>query len=193
MPVKPHSNCNILGPNSIKPKLMLTLMGWYKKDTRNSNAYALELRLSCTNPSLSHTTKFMGPTWGPPGSCRPQMGPMNFAIRGVRSQRALHQCEAISGRPSSQWCEWPTSQTACKVKLKPPMASGTTGLPPFKDQLTGPVLTHQTRDRIAAILQMTDSNAMNESHCMIIQISIKFAPMGSINIKPAALVQITAW
>ena len=20
--------------------------------------------------------KFMGPTWGPPGSCRPQMGPM---------------------------------------------------------------------------------------------------------------------
>ena len=21
-------------------------------------------------------TKFMGPTWGPPGSCRPQMGPM---------------------------------------------------------------------------------------------------------------------
>ena len=31
-------------------------------------------------PSLSvnHTqiAKFMGPTWGPPGSCRPQMGPM---------------------------------------------------------------------------------------------------------------------
>ena len=22
------------------------------------------------------TAKFMGPTWGPPGSCRPQMGPM---------------------------------------------------------------------------------------------------------------------
>ena len=21
-------------------------------------------------------TKFMGPTWGPPGPCRPQMGPM---------------------------------------------------------------------------------------------------------------------
>ena len=26
--------------------------------------------------------KFMGPAWGPPGSCRPQMGPMNLAIRG---------------------------------------------------------------------------------------------------------------
>ena len=29
-------------------------------------------------PSNIHTqvTRFMGPTWGPPGSCRPQMGPM---------------------------------------------------------------------------------------------------------------------
>ena len=25
---------------------------------------------------LPQTTKFMGPTWGPPGPCRPQMGPM---------------------------------------------------------------------------------------------------------------------
>ena len=25
---------------------------------------------------LSHITKFMGPTWGPPGSCRPQLGPV---------------------------------------------------------------------------------------------------------------------
>ena len=24
----------------------------------------------------SQITKFMGPTWGPPGSCRPQLGPM---------------------------------------------------------------------------------------------------------------------
>ena len=26
--------------------------------------------------SWSQIAKFMGPTWGPPGSCRPQMGPM---------------------------------------------------------------------------------------------------------------------
>ena len=26
--------------------------------------------------NTSQITKFMGPTWGPPGSCRPQMGPM---------------------------------------------------------------------------------------------------------------------
>ena len=27
-------------------------------------------------PGNSKIAKFMGPTWGPPGSCRPQMGPM---------------------------------------------------------------------------------------------------------------------
>ena len=26
--------------------------------------------------AISQIAKFMGPTWGPPGSCRPQMGPM---------------------------------------------------------------------------------------------------------------------
>ena len=26
--------------------------------------------------NISQIAKFMGPTWGPPGSCRPQMGPM---------------------------------------------------------------------------------------------------------------------
>ena len=28
------------------------------------------------NKSTSQIAKFMGPTWGPPGSCRPQVGPM---------------------------------------------------------------------------------------------------------------------
>ena len=28
-----------------------------------------------------HIVKFMGSTWGPPGSCRPPVGPMNLAIR----------------------------------------------------------------------------------------------------------------
>ena len=32
----------------------------------------------------SQIAKFMGPTWGPPGSCRPQMGPM-LAPRIVQS------------------------------------------------------------------------------------------------------------
>ena len=32
----------------------------------------------------------MGPTWDPPGSCRPQMGPMNLAIRDI-SRRCHRQ------------------------------------------------------------------------------------------------------
>ena len=36
--------------------------------------------------SRSQIAKFMGPTWGPPRSCRPQMGPMNLAIRGIAEQ-----------------------------------------------------------------------------------------------------------
>ena len=30
----------------------------------------------CLDNSNSQIAKFMGPAWGPPGSCRPQMGPM---------------------------------------------------------------------------------------------------------------------
>ena len=30
--------------------------------------------IHCTN-NTSHIARFMGPTWGPPGPCRPQMGP----------------------------------------------------------------------------------------------------------------------
>ena len=26
--------------------------------------------------NIQYKANFMGPTWGPPGSCRPQMGPM---------------------------------------------------------------------------------------------------------------------
>ena len=67
------------------------------QERRNSIANTLELSLSCTKPSIycnsnirywqqrvnygeqDNTTqiaKFMRPTWGPPGSSRPQMGPM---------------------------------------------------------------------------------------------------------------------
>ena len=32
----------------------------------------------------THIATLMGPTWGPPGSCRPQMGPMNLAVGVVQ-------------------------------------------------------------------------------------------------------------
>ena len=40
---------------------------------------------------LPQIAKFMGPTWGPPGSSRPQMGPMNVAIRGFFGAKLLHE------------------------------------------------------------------------------------------------------
>ena len=40
-------------------------------------------------PLVAQIAKFMEPTWGPPGSCRPQMGPM------------LAPWTLLSGRPSS--------------------------------------------------------------------------------------------
>ena len=34
---------------------------------------------------MTQITKFMRPTWGPPGSCRPHVGHRNLAIRGYSS------------------------------------------------------------------------------------------------------------
>ena len=60
--------------------------------------------ISCHgNVFPSHIAKCMGPTWGPPGSCRPQMGPMlahepcyqGFLWMRIPSQRtssAQHSC-----------------------------------------------------------------------------------------------------
>ena len=32
--------------------------------------------LGCEHANIPQIAKFMGPTWDPPGSCRPQLGPM---------------------------------------------------------------------------------------------------------------------
>ena len=44
--------------------------GFIKKSTRQ------EFESKRTVTISAQIAKFMGPTWGPPGSCRPQMGPM---------------------------------------------------------------------------------------------------------------------
>ena len=51
--------------------------------------------------------KVMGSTWGPPGSCWPQMGPMNLAIRVM-----LPVIEVNSSLESSSW------DTACIAYIK---------------------------------------------------------------------------
>ena len=50
-------------------------------------------------PYLDSTqiTKFMAPTWGPPGSCRPQMGPM-LAPWALLSGKLIH------GSKRGHWC-----------------------------------------------------------------------------------------
>ena len=49
------------------------------------------------------------------------------------------------------------------------------------------VLTRLTLDKMAAILQMTFSDAffMNEKFCILIKISLKFVPKGPIDNNPA--------
>ena len=42
----------------------------FEMDVENACMVGMELEMS------AQIAKFMGPTWGPPGSCRPQTGPM---------------------------------------------------------------------------------------------------------------------
>ena len=52
---------------------------------------------------LSQIATFMGPTWGPPGSCRPQMGPMLSPwtlLSGVRWWVA----KLAINSPQGRWC-----------------------------------------------------------------------------------------
>ena len=47
----------------------------------------------------SQTATFVEPTWGPPGSCRPHIGPMNLAIRVIHSgYMRIESTDAVAGR-----------------------------------------------------------------------------------------------
>ena len=56
------------------------------------------------NAGKKRIAKFMGPTWGPPGSCRPQMGPMlapwsllsgTFPRRGICTFSTIKSCSKL--------------------------------------------------------------------------------------------------
>ena len=52
---------------------------YYYKNTAGKRISNICLNLNCVYDSfyeVPQIANFMGPTWGPPGSCRPQMGPM---------------------------------------------------------------------------------------------------------------------
>ena len=72
------------------------------QERRKSIANALELHLSCTNPSKkwSHIEKVpdsmvyganMGPIWGWQDYGGPHVGPMNFAIWGDNAFSSMHK------------------------------------------------------------------------------------------------------
>ena len=47
---------------------------------------------------ISQIAKFMGPTWSPPGSCRPQMGPM-LAPWSLLSGMILNRTDKTTAKP----------------------------------------------------------------------------------------------
>ena len=64
--------------------------------------FLLSMSKMCQIYVMTQIAKFMGPTWGPPGSCRPQMGPMLALwtlLSGDRSNTCTwwrHQMETFS-------------------------------------------------------------------------------------------------
>ena len=75
-------------------------------------------------------SKFIGPTWGPPRSCRPQMGPMNLVIRVVLLRLSSSfpintvvgnkHCTLCSDCLTIGWCPsaWGTMETSPKYLAK---------------------------------------------------------------------------
>ena len=66
---------------------------------------------------LPQITKFMGPIWGPPGSCRPQMGPMlapwsmlsGYSFQLYMSQFAYNYLLFLPGHRKMSSLLWPFS------------------------------------------------------------------------------------
>ena len=88
-----------------------TTLPWIntRKRYQTNNRLADDLRRYDVHVKSPQIAKFMGPTWGPPGSCRPQMGPM-FAPWTLLSETAM---------------------TSCKGEIHPNNHAGTTTLGPY--------------------------------------------------------------
>ena len=94
--------------------LMLKLPQFYRVDQIIQFIHIMWMRLvidsSCSLSFTTQIARFMGPTWGPPGSCRPQMGPCwphEPCYQGTHMHELGHlgtwicspsvRCEAITG------------------------------------------------------------------------------------------------
>ena len=54
----------------------------------------------------SQIANLMGPRWGPPGSCQPQMGPMYLAIRDVFAKGLIIALNSTATSNQSAWRWW---------------------------------------------------------------------------------------
>ena len=85
--------------------IWLTRVGFYHWNTKTSgNKTCLTLSAALWLLVTTQIAKFMGPTWGPPGSCRPQIGPMLAPwtlLSGYLSLMAQHH-RAFMGRTCLQ-------------------------------------------------------------------------------------------
>ena len=115
----------------------------------------------------------MGPTWGPPGSCCPQMGPM-LAPCTLLSGNGCHSKWSVDifhniYHQNFRWSKWPCQKHQIKLNTLRPR--------------------QKSRNFPNDIFQWI---FVNENAWISINISLKFVPRGPNNNVPA-LVQIMAW
>ena len=105
---------HLLNITRMAPKIDIHSIFIYDKNKLNNHRSVEPQRTAQCPLQAPQIIKFMGPTWGPPGSCRPQIGPM-LAPWTLLSGTAFHQllaliagiCQAL--RPKSLSClRWPT-------------------------------------------------------------------------------------
>ena len=75
--------------------------------------------LLCSSTQPTQIAKFMGPTWGPPGFCRPQMGPMLAPWTLLSGKCLTRICHPRLASCSSDWIrmsiQWNLSITTTSI------------------------------------------------------------------------------
>ena len=142
---------------------------------------------------ISQIAKFMGPTWGPPGSCRPQIGPMLAPwtlLSGMCISPCYHETQKI--KPSAFVCgllmrsmPYYFSLSACQSVLRYSQFCWCQSSNP--NQLIVP--SRKCRSFRRWYFQM---HVHKWKMFISIQISLKFVPKCPIDNNPA-LVAIMAW
>ena len=87
---------------------------WTELKTAQLTAHNLPLvilKYTLISSKITQIAKFLGPTWGPPGSCRPQMGPM-LATWTLLSGDVTCLCIITPRQQCGLTQRWPSVDTA---------------------------------------------------------------------------------